>query len=122
MTGLPKVSHHNQNICANNSHKPNRAENLLLHFPAFAVFQPLEEEILEWVRGFLVGEAVVNVMIIRVRFEPQFVGIGKEQQAKEQEDEDKSEGWLFHGFTKGGGCVALASRGKVQRGLVRRTS
>ena len=72
------ISHNHQNIRANHCHKSNQAENLLLHFPAFSIFQPFQKEILEWVRGFLVGQAVVNVLVIRVRFEPQFVGVREE--------------------------------------------
>jgi hypothetical protein len=75
----------------------------LLHLPSFSVFQPLEEEILERVKGRLAGKAIINDLIIRVRFGLEFVRVRKEQQAEEQEDDDKSEGRLGHIFfsTKG---------------------
>jgi len=68
----------------------------LLHFPAFAVFQPPEEEILERVQGRLSSKAIINGLVIFVRFEPEFVGVGKEEQAEDQEDDDKSEGGVGH--------------------------
>ena len=42
-----------QSIYAKNCQNSEQAKDLLLYFPAFAVFQPLEEEILEWVQGRL---------------------------------------------------------------------
>ena len=42
------------------------------------------------------GEAVVNVLIIRVRFEPRFIGVREEQSTEKEEDEHKSEGWFIH--------------------------
>ena len=70
----------------------------MLYFPAFAVFQPLEEEILERVKGRLSSKAIINGLVIFVRFEPEFVGVVKGQQAEDQEDDDKSEGGLDHIF------------------------
>ena len=51
--GLVYIRHHHQHIRATDCQEPNCAENLLFHFPAFAVFQSLEEEILEWVEKVL---------------------------------------------------------------------
>jgi hypothetical protein len=73
--GLFYESYNYQHVRANHCHKSYRAKNFLLHFPALAVFQPFQKEILEWVRGFLVGEAVVNIFVIRVRFEPELVSV-----------------------------------------------
>jgi len=42
------------------------------------------------------GKTIINVLVVYVRFEPQFVGVGKEQKAEKQENQDKSEGWLRH--------------------------
>ncbi len=94
---LGNISHHYQYIRADYCHKTEQTENLLLHFPSFAVFQPFQKEILEWVRGFLVGQAVVNVLIICVSFEPQFISVGEEDQAEKEEYEYKSEWGFFDG-------------------------
>ena len=39
----------------------------------------------------MTGKAIINVLIVRIRFEPEAVGVGKEQQAEKQENEDKAE-------------------------------
>ena len=43
------------------------------------------------------GKAIINGLVVFVRFESEFVGIGEEQQTEDQEDDDKSEGWVIHG-------------------------
>ena len=65
-------------------------------YPTLLVFHPLEEEILEGVGSPLIGEAIINVLVVCVRFEPEFVRVRKEQQAEEKEEEDKSKGGLGH--------------------------
>ena len=60
------------------------------------VLHPLEEEILEGVERGFAGKAIINILVILVCFEPEFVRVRKEQQAEEQEDDDKSEGGLGH--------------------------
>ena len=60
--------------------------------PTPLVFEPLEKEILERVGCLLIGKAIIKVLIIRLRFEPEFVRVRKEQSAKEQEDKDEAEG------------------------------
>lgn len=89
---LTNPCHHHQNIRANHCHKSDHAKNLLLRFPALAVLQPFQKEILERIRRFLVGEAVVDVLIVRVRFEPQLEGVREEYQTEEEENEYKSKG------------------------------
>jgi hypothetical protein len=64
--------------------------------PALLVFHPFEEEFSEGVYRRFTGEAIINVLVIRIRFEPEFVGVEKEQQAEKQENDDKSERWLVH--------------------------
>ena len=62
--------------------------------PTLLIFHPLEEAFLEGIERRLAGQAIINVLVVRVRFEPEFVGVRKEQQAEEQEDDDKSKGRL----------------------------
>ena len=90
MTGSSYICHHNHHICYNNRHKPNQAKNLLLRFPALSILQSPQKEILE--RIGRACEAIINILIVRVRFEPQFVGIREEQQTENEEDEHKSKG------------------------------
>jgi hypothetical protein len=59
--------------------------------PSLLVLHPLEEEIPERVNGGLAGKAIINGLVVFVRFEPEFAGVGKEQQTEEQEGDDKSE-------------------------------
>ena len=40
----------------------------------------------------------MDVLIVLIRFEPESVGIGKEYQAKEQEDNDKAERGMGNHF------------------------
>jgi len=61
------------------------------------VFQPLEEEILEGIGSPLVGKAIIKVLIVRVRFEPEFVRVGEEQSTEEEEEENEVEGGLSDG-------------------------
>ena len=76
---LPKHECPNyQNVRTEDCQNSEQAKNLLLHFPAFAVFQPLEEEVLEGVQGRLSGKTIINGLVVFVRFEPEFVGVGKE--------------------------------------------
>lgn len=50
----------------------------------------LKEKFAEGVIRWLAGEAIINVLVILVCFELQFVRIAKEQQAEEQKGADKS--------------------------------
>jgi hypothetical protein len=86
--------HNHQNIRYKDSQNTEQAENLLPEKPTLFVFEPLEEEILEGIGGPLIGEAIIKVLVVRVRFEPEFVRVGEEQSAEEDEDDDKAEGWL----------------------------
>ena len=64
--------------------------------PTLFVLNPLEEEIPEWVDGRLTCKAIINGLVVLVRFEPELVRVRKEQQAEEQEEDDKSERGLGH--------------------------
>ena len=64
-----------------------------------------EKEIFEWIKRGRAGEAVVNILIIRVRFEPQFVGVREEQPAEKEENEHKSEGRFIEGWEIHFQCV-----------------
>jgi len=88
--GLFDVCHNHQNIRRDNSNQPKQAEYLLPEHPPVFVFHPLEEEFPERVERRLMGEAIINVLVVCVRFEPESVSVGKEQQAEEQKDENKS--------------------------------
>ena len=58
--------------------------------------QPLEEEIPERIERRLARKAIINGLVVLVRFEPEFVRVGKEQQTEQQEENGKSEGGLGH--------------------------
>jgi len=42
------------------------------------VFHSLEEELPERIDGRLTGKAIINVLIVRVRLEPEFIRVAKE--------------------------------------------
>ncbi len=90
---------------------PNALKTLLPKHPVLPIFHPLEKKLPEWIERRLAGKAIINVLIILVRFEPKLIGIGKKYQAKEQEDEDKSEGRMGHRiFCHGGFKFYLVCR------------
>ncbi len=64
-----------QNIRRKNRQNSKQAENLLPENPTLLVFEPLKEEILEGIRCSFVREAIVKVLVVLVRFEPEFVGV-----------------------------------------------
>jgi len=66
--------------------------------PALLIFHPPEEEIPEWVERRFVRKAIINGLVVFVRFEPEFIGVGEEEQAEEQKDDDKSERGLHVPF------------------------
>ena len=99
MTMLAKISHHHQHICHQHRHDPQQTKHLLPEHPTLPILHALEEEILEGIERRLSRETIINVLVILVRFEPEFVGIGEEQQAEEQENDDKSERGLGHFIT-----------------------
>jgi hypothetical protein len=55
----------------------------------------LEEEFPEWVDRWLPGKAIVNVLIIGIGLEPEFIGVSKEQKAEEKKDQNESKGGLI---------------------------
>ena len=60
--------------------------------PALLVFHPLEEAFPERIDRRLARKAIINGLVIFVRFEPEFVGVGEEEQAEQQEEDDEAEG------------------------------
>jgi hypothetical protein len=88
------VRHYHQNIDCEYGDEPKQAEALLPELPAASILNPLEKKLFEGVDGRLAGKAIINVLVILVRFEPEFVGIAKEKQTAEQKNKDKSKGGL----------------------------
>jgi hypothetical protein len=86
-----QICHHHQHIHYKDSHNPEQAENLLPKEPALLVLHPFEKEISKWVDGRLARKAIINGLVILVRFEPEFVRVRKEQQAEEQKQDDEAE-------------------------------
>ena len=71
--GLLDICHNHQNIRHENCQNSKQAENLLPENPTLLVFEPLEEETLEGIGSPLISEAIIKVLVVRVRFEPGFV-------------------------------------------------
>jgi hypothetical protein len=66
----------------------------LPEYPALFIFHPFDEEIPHGDERRLTGKAIINVLVILVGLEPQFVGVGDEYKAEEQEEKDKTKGRL----------------------------
>ncbi len=79
-----------QDIREKDGNQSDQAKRFLPEHPSVLVFQPLEEELPKGIDRGLAGEAVVNVLIVGVCFEPEFPGVVKEQNTEEQEENDKS--------------------------------
>ena len=94
--GSVEVCYDYQSICHKDCQSSEYAENLLPEHPALLVLHPLEKEIPERIDRRLAGKAIINGLVIFVCFEPEFVSVGKEDQAEEQEEDDKAEGGLGH--------------------------
>ena len=68
------------------------------------VLHPLQEELPEWIDRWLAAKAIINVLIICIGPEPQFVAVAKEQQAEQKKEDDESEGRRVgsgHDYTAG---------------------
>jgi hypothetical protein len=89
--GLREVCHEYQYISYEDSNQAKETEHLLPQDPAPFVLHPLEEKTPERVDGGLARQAIINGLVVFVRFEPELVGVGKEEQAEQQEEDDKSE-------------------------------
>jgi len=70
--------HNHKNICNKHRRQSNCAENLLSEHPLLLVLQSFEEKIPEWIGRGWIGETLVNLLVIRVRFEPEFVRVQEE--------------------------------------------
>lgn len=88
---LLQVRQYHQRICQKHSQNPQYAEYLLPQYPTLLIFHSFQEELPERIQRRLAGEAIMNVLIILVRFEPELVAVREKQQAEEEKDQDKSE-------------------------------
>jgi hypothetical protein len=52
----------------------------------------MKEEFPEWIERRFVGQAIINVLVVRIRFKPKFIGIVKEYSAKHEKSENESKG------------------------------
>src|SRR6266498_474254 len=95
---LLQIRHYHQSICSKNGQNPQYTERFLPEHPTPFVFHPLEKEFLEWIERRLGGETIINILVVFICLEPQPVGIREEYQAKEQEDDDKTERRLSNHF------------------------
>jgi hypothetical protein len=77
--GLLEVRHHYQHICRDDGDQSKQTETLLPEFPAFSILHALEKKTPEWIDRRLTSQAIINVLVILVRFEPEFVRIAKEE-------------------------------------------
>lgn len=99
---LLQICHHYQHICRKDSQNAKQTKYLLPKNPTLFILHLFEEEIFERVERRPAGKTIINVLIIRIRFEPEFITVRKEDQAKEQKDENESERRLsrYHLTTK----------------------
>ena len=58
--------------------------------PSLLVLQPLEKEVLEGVGCSFICKTVIKILIILIRFEPEFVRVREEESTEEEEDEDEA--------------------------------
>ena len=89
---LPVQPHHNhEHIRRQHRRQPKRAEYLLSQHPLLLILQSLEEKVPERIRRIRPGQALIKLLVILVRSEPEFVRVQEEHQAEQQEDEHKTE-------------------------------
>ena len=84
-------SHHYQNVCDDDSDQSQYAEYLLPEYPSLLVFHSVEKKLPKWIERRLADKAIINVLVISVRLEPEFIGIVQEYHAKKEKSEDKRE-------------------------------
>src|SRR5687768_9036829 len=89
--------HHHQHMRCDNGNQPKQAERFLPEFPAPSVLHSFWKEPPERIDRRLPGKAIINVLIVFVRFEPELIGVAKEQRAEEQKDKDKARRRLCDG-------------------------
>ena len=90
--------HHHQHICRKDCGNTNQTEYLLPENPSLLVLHPFEKEISKGVNGGFSSKAIINGLVVFVRFEPEFVRVRKEQQAEKEKDEDEAERRLHKSF------------------------
>lgn len=106
--GLTTICYDHQHIRRDDRDQPEQAEPFLPQDPAFFVFHPFQEKSSERVDGRLAREAIVNVLIILICFEPQLICIAEEEQAEQQKNNDKSQRGLV-GVWHGGSVIEILS-------------
>ncbi len=60
------------------------------------VFHSLEEEFPERIDRWLARKAIINGLVIFVRFEPEFIGVREEDQTENEEEDDEAKRRLGH--------------------------
>jgi hypothetical protein len=78
-----QVRQNHQHICQKDRQNPKQAKRFLPKQPALLILHPLEKKFPEGIERRLAGEAIINVLVILICFEPKFIAIGKEEQAEE---------------------------------------
>jgi hypothetical protein len=63
--------------------------------PSLLIFHPLEKEFSQWIYRWFAGKAIINILVVHVCLEPEFIGIVKEYPAKKEKSESESEGRLI---------------------------
>jgi hypothetical protein len=64
----------------------------LPEYPILPVFHSLEEKFSEWIERRFTGQAIINVLVVRICFKPEFIGIVNENPAKHEKSENESKG------------------------------
>ena len=89
--GLFYICHHHQNVCAENCQNSKHAKDFLPKYPTFLILHSLEKEPPKRIYRRLMGKAIINVLVILIRFEPEFVRVGKEQQTENKEEDNEAD-------------------------------
>jgi hypothetical protein len=58
--------------------------------PAIFVLHPLQKKLPKRINRWLPGKAIINVLIIGIGLEPEFISVAQEQQAEKKKDENES--------------------------------
>ncbi|HEX6270014.1 MAG TPA: hypothetical protein VFZ43_07255 [Anaerolineales bacterium] len=93
---LPYPSYNDQNIGYDDSNQSDHAKDLLPNFPSDPVLHSFEEEFSKWIERRAAGKAIVNVLVILIRLEPESVRVVKEYSAKQEKRKNKGEWKLIH--------------------------
>ena len=61
-------------------------------YPILLILHSLQKKLAEWIERRLAGKAIINVLIVLVCFEPEFIGVVKEYPAKKEKSEKEDQG------------------------------